>query len=81
MVHDQGTAELMAIELAARAASPRRLCAFLGDVADLETLEPGDVVRVTDAKRGIVDAFGLVMELELSLTLVTASLELLDHLP
>ena len=80
LTHDPATAEILAIELASRAASARRLCAFTGDVAVLETLDVGDIVRVTDTARNITDALAIVMELESTLTQITAQLEILDHL-
>jgi hypothetical protein len=80
LVHDRATAEVIAVEMAARAAIPRRLCSFAGDVADLEVLEPGDVVRVTDTERRITSQFALVKSIEYGLTGIVVDVEILDHL-
>lgn len=80
IVHDRATAEIVALEYAGRLAQPRRRLSFVGDVADLETLEPGDVVRVTDTQRNVTNVLALVDSIDYTLTTLTVSVECLDHL-
>lgn len=80
MVHDQATAEIIALDTAARMAYPRRLTGYVGDVADLEVVEVSDIVRVTDRERNISNALALVRSVDYTLTTIGVQVEVLDYL-
>lgn len=81
LVHDQATAELVVQEHAARLGFPRRLVSLVGDVVDLETIEPGDVVRITDRGRAMHNRMALVHAVtSYGLDGIEVDLEVLDYL-
>jgi len=77
LVWDSATAQAILATLAAMYALPRRLLTLRGGI-ELDALEPGQVVEITDSGLYLAGALAVVVEVTMTLTGVGLEVELLD---
>lgn len=76
-VWDHPTASLIANSLVARYALPKTMTTYVGG-GELETVEVGDVVSITDAECSIEDRLGIIVEQTINDSSVSLEVLLLD---
>ena len=76
-VWDHPTASLIVNSLVARYTLPKQMATYVGG-SELETVEVGDVVSITDAECSITDRLGIVIEQTVSDSAVSIEVLLLD---